>query len=256
MATSNGNLVQSLMRILNCFLENYKETEIKKVQPEELDHLESIVDRIFHWGMVWSLGCTTDLDGRLKFNMFLRELAAKNKMKVFPEEGSVYDYEFREKEKEWVLWTKCLERFEIDQKLAYHEIAIPTKDSVRNLHLTKLLITRNYHVLTLGPSGTGKSLNCSELLTSGLSDAYQYIALAFSAQTSANQTQDTIDSKMEKRRKGYYGPPIGKKCIIFIDDLNMPKKETFGAQPPLELIRQYLDHKGWYDRKSLLMMRL
>ena len=78
----------------------------------------------------------------------------------------------------------------------YHEIAIPTKDSARNLYLCKLLITNNFHILTLGPTGTGKSLNCSEMLTKGLSDTYQYIALAFSAQTSANQTQDTIDSKM------------------------------------------------------------
>ena len=31
----------------------------------------------------------------------------------------------------------------------------------------------------------------------------------------------------------------------------MPLKEKYGAQPPLELIRQWFSQKGWFDRKSL-----
>lgn len=41
-----------------------------------------------------------------------------------------------------------------------------------------------------------------------------------------------------------------KKAIAFVDDFNMPRKEEFGAQPALELIRQQMDYGFWYDRKK------
>ena len=47
------------------------------------------------------------------------------------------------------------------------------------------------------------------------------------------------------------GAPQGKRVIIFIDDLNMPKLDTYGSQPPIELLRQYQDFGGFYDREKL-----
>ncbi len=60
----------------------------------------------------------------------------------------------------------------------------------------------------------------------------------FSARTNVNYTQEVIMSKLDRRRKGVFGPAMGKKCIIFIDDIDLPQQDASGSIPPVELLRQ------------------
>jgi dynein heavy chain len=98
-------------------------------------------------------------------------------------------------------------------------------DTVRYSYLLKLNIDSEHATLFCGPTGTGKSLYVSNLLDSLDKGLYQnVIKMGFSAQTTAIQTQDIIDSKLDRRSKGVYGPKKGFKFVLFVDDLNMPAK--------------------------------
>ncbi|XP_063728306.1 dynein axonemal heavy chain 6-like isoform X2 [Symsagittifera roscoffensis] len=70
--------------------------------------------------------------------------------------------------------------------------------------------------------------------------------IQFSAQTNSHKVQSQLIFKLIKRGKEGLTAPKGKRVVAFIDDINMPMPETFGSQPPLELIRQLLESSGFY----------
>jgi dynein heavy chain len=114
--TVNNNLVSSLMKIMDCFFIPYTETEIKKVSQEDIEILESMIENLFIFALIWSVGSTTDYDGRLMFNQWLRDQIKSNPKVKMPETGSIYDYQFDDKGavKEFVSWSKQYANFSID----------------------------------------------------------------------------------------------------------------------------------------------
>jgi len=170
---------------------------------------------------------------------------------LVPTRTTIYDFRWNVTKSEWVPWENDIDKSPIPPEMAFKQIIVPTVDTVRYLFLADLSIQYNNPILFCGPTGTGKSVYMQGHLM-GM-DKEKWAPpnfVGFSAKTSSNITQYLIDAKLDKRRKGYYGPPIGKRIAIMVDDLNMPQKEVYGAQPPIELLRQYMDHGGWYDREN------
>lgn len=90
----------------------------------------------------------------------------------FPAENKVYDYKFEIEKKQWIPWLETIETYQVDTRQSFNEILVPTQDSIRMKFLCKLLLTNGKHVLLPGPTGTGKSVNTSELLTYELPEEF------------------------------------------------------------------------------------
>ena len=114
------------------------------------------------------------------------------------------------------------------------------------------LLSRQKSVFFTGITGIGKSIIVQHTLNSlRTTQGIVPVQITFSAQTSSLRTQFSIEEKLQKKRRDLYGAQVGQKIAIFVDDVNMPAVEQYGAQPPVELMRLLLDKKGVYDRDKL-----
>ncbi|ELK12135.1 Dynein heavy chain 3, axonemal [Pteropus alecto] len=267
--TSPTHLAFSMMRLYSCLLD-----EIREIKEDESESLEGLTSQqIFLWlqglflfALVWTVASTINSDGRKKFDLFFRNLimglddnnprpksVRLTKNNTFPERGSIYDFYFlKQGSGHWCNWTEYITKEEetILSNAKVSELIIPTMETARQSFFLKTYLDHKIPMLFVGPTGTGKSAITNNFLLHLPKNTYLPNCINFSARTSAGQTQDIIMSKLDRRRKGLFGPPIGKKAVVFVDDLNMPAKEVYGAQPPIELLRQWIDHGYWFDKKD------
>lgn len=76
------------------------------------------------------------------------------------------------------------------------DIIVPTMDTARYKFLIDVCVKHNQPLSYIGPTGTGKSAYVKEKLMKGMDpEVYTPFFLNFSAQTSANQVQVSLDRK-------------------------------------------------------------
>jgi hypothetical protein len=70
-----------------------------------------------------------------------------------PQAGLLQDYSFDQGGGQWRPWIDASAPHSIPVSLVFNEIIVPTMDTVRLSHLTRLLATHGKHVLVVGPTG-------------------------------------------------------------------------------------------------------
>lgn len=84
-----------------------------------------------------------------------------------------------------------------------------------------------------GVTGVGKTISTMNIIKKMKEEGkITSLDVTFSAETSSLSTQYQLESKLEPLRRKHRNimrPPRGKKMVIFVDDINMPSLETYGA---------------------------
>jgi len=223
-----------------------KPRDLKAMDPAEF---EKLLLPCFCFAFTWTLGGTGETRTRKQFE---REVENWFPTVSMPRNGGCYDgfVNFYEGPK-WKNWTDLVPPFVFNEGVSYFQLLVPNPDTVRFSYVIDRMLSRQCSVFLTGNSGVGKSVNIANLLEKMRELASVVpVYMTFSAQTKAYQTQLQIEGKLEKKRKTLLGAPVNKTIVILIDDVNMPLIEEYGAQPPIELLRQFQDQRGFYDRKK------
>ncbi|KAJ3068328.1 Dynein heavy chain 6, axonemal [Podochytrium sp. JEL0797] len=247
----NINLVVSLCNLLATFIGKQSEIDFSS----EVQDLKSVLNHIFVFCYAWSIGGNLADGNQERFDTFFRDMLDNSPIQEFtmPSSNLIFAHYVDLKKKCFGVWEDIVPSFTYSRDIPYFQMIVPTPDTIKYAYLLEALLTNGFRSLFTGMTGVGKSVIVQDLLNRICKPKkFIPIPLNFSAQTSSEQTQQIMELKLEKKRK-YNGAPSGfNKIVLFVDDLNMPKLDTYGSQPPIELLRQYIDFGGFYDREKLV----
>lgn len=133
-----------------------------------------VLECYFLTALYWSLGAGLIEESRTKFDTYVKRLAGLTEV---PGEGAVagpgeipihypmlYEYYFDPELSKWVPWADKVPEYEHKVGLKFHEILVPTVDTVRNTWLLELMVKIKRPVVFVGETGTSKTATIQNFL--------------------------------------------------------------------------------------------
>ncbi|KAL8017811.1 putative bromodomain, AAA+ ATPase domain, dynein heavy chain region D6 P-loop [Plasmopara halstedii] len=246
--SNDHNLMQSCLNLLASCLDKGARFDANA------NNMAVLVRMYFVFAVTWSVGANIDDTSRPKFNDFcMRQFGSLiDSSQDGVQTRSVYEVVVDDTTGKWVSWADKTPAFTFVPDASYFTMVVPTQDTTCFRFLLEKLMLANYHVLYSGETGVGKSVVVQSFLDEkAKTDNCLTSTMSYSAQTKPRNLNEVFELRLDKKRKNVLGTPEGKRMLFFVDDLNMPALEIYGAQPPNELLRQIIDQGGYYDTSKL-----
>ncbi|XP_041585454.1 dynein heavy chain 10, axonemal isoform X1 [Vulpes lagopus] len=239
------NMVTQLTKMLDALLEG---------EIEDPDLLECY----FLEALYCSLGASLLEDGRIKFDECIKRLASLPSADMEGEWANpgelpghlptLYDFHFDSTRKQWIPWNKLIPEYIHSQERKFIDILVHTVDTTRITWVLEEMVKIRQPILLVGESGTSKTATIQNFLKNLNEDITIVLMANFSSRTTSMDIQRNLEANVEKRTKDTYGPPMGKRLLVFMDDMNMPKVDEYGTQQPIALLKLLLEKGYLYDR--------
>ncbi|XP_021113285.1 dynein heavy chain 10, axonemal isoform X2 [Heterocephalus glaber] len=239
------NMVTQLTKMLDALLEG---------EIEDPDLLECY----FLEALYFSLGASLLENGRIKFDECVKRLSSLSTVDtegVWAKPGelpghlpTLYDFHFDSKRNKWVPWGNLVPEYIHDHQRKFINILVHTVDTTRTTWILEQMVKIKQPVIFVGESGTSKTVTTQNFLKNLNRDTNIVLMVNFSSRTTSMDIQRNLEANVEKRTKDTYGPPMGKRLLVFMDDMNMPKVDEYGTQQPIAFLRLLLERGCLYDR--------
>ncbi|TGZ53817.1 Dynein heavy chain 5, axonemal, partial [Temnothorax longispinosus] len=248
----------NIVRQMLCLLEGLipPEISLEETEDEDMEKDKPIpitaeyLTRLYVFALVWGIGALLETADRQKYDKYLRENFDTLDLPTSDRylDATVFDFFVTDKGI-WDTWTSMVTNYVYPEYSTpdYSNVLVPIPDNVRIQHLIDLIGRQDKAVLLIGEQGSAKTVMMKSYMKKSNPDTTLSRSFNFSSATSPYQFQKTIESYVEKRLGSTFGPPGGKKMLIFIDDVNLPQINEWGDQVTNEIVRQTMDMKGFYS---------
>jgi dynein heavy chain len=221
------------------------------------------IEMLFAFSAMWAFGGPMIIDKTGDYRKkFSEDFAAKFGVK-FPKDGLCFDYFYDPKLGEHVHWQSIVPKYSPvpigtrPGETPFCELFVETVETVRITYLLDKLVRNGKYAMLVGNAGTGKTEIIKNYLDSldKEKDGILSKNIVMSYYTTSFTLQNELEGYIDKRSRNTFGPPMGKKMVFFIDDMNLPFVETYGTQNSIALLTQHMQYGSIFDRTDLGMRK-